>query len=138
MGFNPRKEFGTDSDLEVNGVWQDIGDGARVRVARWNNPAHKKVLERLRKKFRHFQMAGRDIPDEEAEKITVESMVEAILLDWDGFVDDDGKELKYSRNAAFSMLEIKDFRDLVAGLSLAAEIFRKKEVEEIAKNSVKG
>lgn len=138
-GFNPRKEFATDKSAEIEGTWMSIGDGAEVKVARWNNPSHKKVLERLRKPYRSMLMAGRDIPDDKAEEIAIESMVEAILLDWKGFSDDDGKELKYSKEAAKLLLtELKDFRDMVSGLSIASETFRKQEVEEIAKNSVKG
>lgn len=136
MAFSPKKQFGTDKNLEVEGVWVPLGDGAKVKVARWNNPTHKALIEKLRRPFRSLMMSGRELPDDKAEQITIESMVEAILLDWEGFVDENDNPLPFSKAASKQLLtEVKDFRDLISGLSVSGETFRKQEVEDIAKNS---
>lgn len=131
-----RKQYETDPVAEEEGVWVDIGEGAEVKVARLNNPRHKKALERLRKPYRNILRAGRDLPDEVSDKIAIQGMAEAILLDWRGIEHNDGSEIAYSQEKAKEILtELKDFRDTVAFLAMEAETFRKEALENAAKNS---
>ena len=129
-----RKTFATDRQAEQDGVWVALGEGARVKVARFNNPRHRAVLDRLRRPYRSLLMAGRDLPDDVAEQMTVEAAVEALLLDWDG-IDDNGAPLPFSKDNARRLLtELPDFRDAVAFLSMQAETFRREALEQAAKN----
>jgi hypothetical protein len=126
MAFNPRALYATDPQLELDGTAIDLGDGATVRIARFNNARHRAALDRLRKPYRSFTLAGRDIPDDIAERIAIDAMVEAILLGWDGFIGDDGQALPFSPEAARRLLtEVKDFRDQIAFLAMQAETFRR-------------
>jgi len=62
-------------------------------------------------------------------------MARAILLDWEG-VEEDGKSLPYSvKNAERLLLELKDFRDFIHGISTTMEIYKMQEEEETEKNS---
>lgn len=125
----------TDLTREVEGVWVPLDENASVLVARFNNKKHAAAIERLRAPYRAQISTGRGISDEVSNKIALESMLEAILLDWKGILGDDGKELPFTKENARVALEIKDFRDIIAGIALQREIFRKAEVEEAVKNS---
>lgn len=132
------KQFETDTVAEVEGVWVDLGDGGSVKVARLNNPNHKKALDHLRKPYKNMLRTGRGLPDDVAEKISSQAMAEAILLDWKGLKGRDGKEVAYSPEKALELLmdpALKDFRDNVAYLAMEQETFRKEALETAAKNS---
>ncbi|TAD87678.1 MAG: hypothetical protein EAZ99_16580 [Alphaproteobacteria bacterium] len=129
-----RKAFATDRTAEQEGVWVALGDGARVKVARFNNPRHRSVLDRLRRPYRSLLMAGRDLPEDVAEAMAVEATAEALLLDWDG-ITENGQPLAYGRETARRLLaELPDFRDAVAYLAMQAETFRREALETAEKN----
>lgn len=128
-----RKAFGTREDLENEGVWVDIGDGARIKVARAGNRAHSEVIRRLRRQYQATRRGGK-AADEMLERLSVEAMAEAILLDWQGFKED-GQAVAYSpENAQRMLTAYKDFRELVAGLSTDMALFQEEEEASAAKN----
>ena len=116
MGLNLRKQFGTDTSRENDGVWVELGDGARILVARYGNAKQKKLGRRLARPHRH-QL--RDIDTSEAAARTVEDLekqtvAHCVLLDWEGILmpDDKGveKPLDYSPDVALKLFkDIDDF-----------------------------
>lgn len=127
--------FRTDENLEVEGVWVDIGDGGKVKVARLGNPNHRKVSQALGRPHQAQIRANRLRP-EVAEKLGIQATAQAILLDWEGITDDDGKPVPYSQGKALDLLtEFKDFRDLVLEIAGEMETFREQEIEESVGNS---
>ena len=136
MTFNPYKEFETDRSAETEGAWVDLGDGAKVLVARFNNPAHEKAIRRLQKPYKSILNSGRQLPKDVADDITVKSMVEAILLGWEGMTDRDGAVLPYTQANADKLLrDLPDFRNTVASLALTAETFRLEALQDAEGNS---
>tara|TARA_R100000234_G_scaffold927_1_gene769 strand:- start:2383 stop:2820 length:438 start_codon:yes stop_codon:yes gene_type:complete len=132
MNFKAR--YQTDKDAESEGVWEDIGEGFRVKVARSNNPHHQRVAENLMRPYRR-QIANGSLSNDKMTEITVKAMSEALLLDWEGLEIDD-KPVPYSREMAHKLLtEYKDFREEVAELAQSIELFRSSEIEEAEKNS---
>lgn len=135
MPLDIRKRFGTDAKREIEGTTVDLGEGASVTVARWNNARHRAALDRLRRPYRSLLLAGRELPEDVSEAIGIEAMAETILLDWQGFIDESGQPLAHSREAAQALLtEVKDFRDQIAFLALQAENFRVDALEQAEKN----
>jgi len=129
-----KKLFMTDENRETSGVWQDVGDGIRLKVARFNNTNHKRIMEGLMKPYQH-QMRRGTLAEDVAEKLLVQGMAKAILIDWEG-LEEDGKPVKYShKNAERLMLEVKDFRDLVHNISQTMDIYKMQEDAETEKNS---
>lgn len=129
-----RKAFGTRADLENEGVWIDIGDGARIKVARAGNRAHAEVIRRLRRQYQATRRGGK-AADDMLERLSVEAMAEAVLLDWQG-VEEGGAAVPYSLESAQRMLtDYKDFRDMVAGFSTDMALFQEEEEAAAAKNS---
>ena len=47
-----KKEYGTSKKLELEGVWLEVGEEAKVRVARANNKPYLNEIENLSKPFR--------------------------------------------------------------------------------------
>ena len=91
------KRYKTDKDAESEGVWEDCGEGLRVKVARANNPHHQRVIENMMRPYRR-QISNGSLSNEKMTEITVKAMAECLLIDWEG-VEIDGKNVPYSRRA---------------------------------------
>lgn len=128
------EKFQTDASAEENGVWIDIGDGADVLIARFGNPRHEALMEKLRKPYRNILRTGGDIPADKRDRIAIQGMAETILLGWRGIEGPDGP-IPYSVDNAVQLLtELKDFRNTVSYLALEQETFRKQALEDAAGN----
>jgi len=133
MGFDIKKEYSTDEKKETDGVWETIGDGCKVRVARANNSNYNKWFTRLTKPFKQ-QLRRDTMPEKKSEEILIKLMAKTILLDWEG-MHEDGVELEYTEENAIHLLtEYKDFRQQIDDLSKSIELFREEEDEEAEKN----
>lgn len=124
----------TDPKAELDGVWVDypLNPDIKLKIARFMNAHHEKTLKRLRKPYTTYNKSP---SDEQERKIFIESIAEAILLDWKG-IEEDGKQIKYSKDEAvriMSMDEARDFRDFIASVSAEMETFRKERVAESGK-----
>jgi len=126
--------FGTDTDLESEGKWFDIGDNASIKVARFGNERHKKTLLKLREPYKALLLRGGQIPDDVNDGIVTESMANTILVDWKGMYDQDNNEIPFSVEAASQAFSLyKDFLELVSNLSLNAANYRVTAQEDIVK-----
>ncbi len=135
MAMNLRRRFATNAQAELEGAWVDLGEGAAIRVARYNNPRHKALRDRLLRPYRGLLLAGRDLPEDVEERVAIDCLAETILSDWRGVTDEKGDPLPYDRETARDLLSsLRDFRETVAWHALQAETFRIAEVEAIAKN----
>ena len=133
MSFDIKKEFLTDEKKEIEGVWESIGEGCNIKVARANNPNYNKWFTRLTKPVRR-QLRNETLPEKKSEQILIKLMAKTILLDWEGMYEG-GVELEYSEENAIRLLtEYKDFRQQVDDLSKSIELFRAEEDEEAEKN----
>ena len=122
-------KFQTDGTKEVDGVWVDIGDGARVLVARIGNPKYRDYYQRATKPYRR-QIRTDTLAQDIAEKLYTQALAETILLGWEGLLDSDSKEIRWSRAKALEVLtDYKDFRDLVAEIAQEQDQYRTEEVE---------
>lgn len=128
-----KKMFGTDKTAEVEGVWQDIGDGVELLIARIGNPEYQKEFQRISKPHRRAIRRGH-LSDSVAEKLLIKAMAKCILLDWKG-LQEDGKDLPYSYDNAVRILtEYRDLRDYVSDIANEIETFKLEEDEEAEKN----
>ena len=129
--------FKTNLDAEREGVWEDIGGGAALLVARAGNPEHEETIARLERKMRPQSMAAdAELPIPLRQEIAIQAMVANILLGWRGLLDDDGKEIPYSREKAEELLRgARDFRQLVANLSMERRRFQNELTADTVGNS---
>lgn len=122
-------EFGTDKARETDGVWRDVGDGARLLIARANNPEYTAELRRLLKP--HTVAVRREtIKADVLDPILTRALAVGVLKGWEG-VSIGGKALKYSEeNALKVMTDYPDFRALVVELSEQREAYLAEVIEE--------
>lgn len=126
--------FKTDAKAELEGVWVDIGEGGRLKIARAGNANYNQAYRDKSKPHWTAIRAGA-LPLDELLKITVACMAEFILRGWDGIEDDAGNAVPYTVETATDyLLTVRDFRELVTNLSEQQSLFRAVAVEDATKN----
>lgn len=119
--------FATDLDLEENGVWVDIGDGGKLKVARMGNPRYRECVSRISRPHR-TQIRNKTIAEDFSDELLLKAMAETILVGWEGIEDDKGKAIKYSVENSFNLMnDLRDFRNLVVELATEQAAFRREE-----------
>ena len=128
-----KQMFGVNKNLEISGVWQDIGDGVSVKVARTGNSEYQKVFEKISKPHKRAIRRG-TLNNDVAEKLLIKVMAKTILLDWKG-LEEDGMEVPFSDEAALRILtDYKDLRDYISDISNDIEVFKQEDDEDAEKN----
>ena len=100
MRINPETDYA--------GVWFDYDEaipGVRIRVCRWNNSKFREELIRVWA-LRFPGKSADEISTEDDLEITKEAAALTILTDWEGIIDEQGKEIPYSSGRALEF-----FRD---------------------------
>lgn len=125
--------YATDAKKEIEGVWKDLPGDAKVLVARAGNRAYAKALEVEVKQHKH-ELDKKDAnADKVAEEMLISVMASTVLLGWSG-ISFKGKKLPYSVDNAKTLLQVKDFRQLIANLADDIDNFKAEAEEEAAKN----
>ena len=77
--------WGTDAVMETAGVWIDYGSSGKFLIARSGgaNTKFAKVLEAKMRPYRR-QMDQGKLENEVANKVLLETFIEACLLGWEG------------------------------------------------------
>ena len=128
-----KKLFGTDSTKEQEGVWYDIAEGLRMKIARIGNPLYQKRFQALIKPYRRSVRRG-TLSDDVAEKLLVQCLSETIVLDWEG-VEDEGMEIPYSKDAAVALLtKYPELRNYINDIANELEGFQEELNEEAEEN----
>lgn len=117
------KRFGTDKQAEVEGVWIDMGDTSRVRLARVGNPRYEDLRRRLRAPY----AAGgfRSIPDDVQLQIYRRLLAETVIIDWEGFELDSEPFPFTAENALRLITDFVDFGNFVSQAAESMETFRR-------------
>lgn len=137
MGFNP-KSLKTDSKKEVDGVWVPFFEGSRVRVARMGNPRYQQYLWKLGKPVRG-RLRRDNVPVSEVNDMQSRAAARYILLDWEGFVEDDGAtEIPYTNEKSLEYMRMPDFSEAIYEIANDLELFKEDEDEAVVKNSLSG
>lgn len=125
--------FGTDKAKEKDGVWQDMGDGLKMRIARIGNPKYQKRFEALSKPHRRALRRG-TLSNEIAEKLLIQCMSETIVLDWEG-IEENGEEIQFSvENAIRILTDYPELRKYVEDIANEMEGYKADDDEEAIDN----
>lgn len=128
------KRFATDAVLVEEGAWFDIGDGARLRIARAGNRRFREQL-RVLADGRERRMARGLLSEDEALDIYVAALARAVLVDWEGMTEH-GEALAYAPEKAEALLrEMPALRNLVEDCAGDIEAFRPQQSGEPAEGS---
>jgi hypothetical protein len=132
--------FGTDLELEKEGVWVELLKDVLVKVRPLGNDRYLRLVEKLKSKHSAAYRSG-TIDPEIDRNIQIRAVAKEVLVDWKGVEDPDtGEELPYSYDNAKRLLSdkrIKRFGIRVIEASAEQETFRQYEEEETEKNSGK-
>lgn len=139
-------DFGTDADLERNGVLIQYGDTTRIRLARagGSNKKFKKIMESLSKPYRR-QIATDTMSTDKQMELLGEAMACAAVLSWETLVDGewvDGIErsdgdgvLPFTKeNIMQAFQDLPDLLTQLADDSGKAAIYQSLELDTDAKN----
>lgn len=125
--------FKTDEKKEIEGEVVQLSNGWFVKVARWLNPEHAKLMNSLRRP--HLMSNGRpksSLTDEVAVDIMAEASAKTILLGWKEKAEDD---LEYDFETAKEYFQIKDLAAEIIDISQDRANFLAEAKAKAAKNS---
>ena len=130
------REFKTDPTLEEEGKEIVVDETTTIKIARYNNPAMRKMQERISEPYQKVVGRGK-ISDKTAGVILARCMAKHILKGWTGLFLD-GEEIPYSEEKALELLTdptLNDFKEQVLFESQKMENYREERLEEDLKNS---
>jgi hypothetical protein len=128
-----KKLFGTNQRAEEAGVWVDMGQGARVKVARDTSQSYRRRLQEVIRPYRGAITAGA-MEDRAAHVLFAKAAAGTLLLDWEG-IEVDGKPLPFSVEAAEQvMAELPDFYRTIESFAKDAALFREQREAAEQKN----
>lgn len=145
-----KNKFKTDTTAANEGVWFDYEDapnedgtvpGFKLARKTGQNKAYGKAMREFTKE--HTTDEGivdmSSLPEAEAEAVELGIFTEALLLDWRNFQpDEDGKEVKYSKEEAKRIFGDPDWSDLYKDLAVKcgkSSAYKAKQRKAEAKNS---
>jgi len=132
----------TDPAKVAAGIW--IGDipgmeGVRLRVRPQGNPDYRALYQQLVSTVPRAKKRGGLIVDQAAKaQIEGRCLAETVLLDWDGFEDENGSPLVYSAELAKQVLldpDMQNVRDAVNWAAGEAEEMARVDLDDDAGNS---
>lgn len=141
MAFDIFDAYATDENLENNGTLFPLGKDSKILVARAGNRKYQRALTKAVDKRRvELDVADGENPSDEAiiaadavsSQIMTEVLAGTILLGWEN-MSFKGVDIPYSFENAKKMLAIKDFREMVSGLSTKVEAYKLKREADAGK-----
>ena len=128
--------YGTDKELEKNGVWIEYPGGEMFKVARigTNESAYGKLLRQKTKHLRR-KIETDTLDVDVLSKIMMDVFVQTSLLDWKNVNGSDGKAIDFNReNALELMRRLPDLFDDLHTQAQSLSTFQKEAVEKDSKN----
>lgn len=134
MVFDLRANYATDKVKELEGVWEEVEDGAELLIARIGNDNYQREYNSIPRAVRK-QIEDRSINSDRAVKYMARILASTILLDWKG-IGEVGKVVKYSRKVAEEyLIKYPGFMDLVLECGNEQRRFSDLSMENDVKNS---
>ncbi len=128
------KNFSSNEEKEVEGVWEDFGDGAGLLIASSHNKKFQKLFRKVPAGIRE-QMNNGTLSDDIARSIMAGIFAKSLLLGWRK-ISDGGKELAYSEEVAKEQLiKYKRLANFVWERAEDQSRFQDEETEQEIKNS---
>lgn len=127
------KRFEIDLEAQEQGLWEDFGDGIRVRIRRWRSKASADIRRQLEAPYLE-KIRARTLTDDEATEITLKH-VARLITDWEGIENRAGETIEYSPEAAEIILrDLPEFRDEIVAVALDRENYKADRLKESEKN----
>ena len=144
--------FATDKNAEEDGVWVELTPTIKLKIRAYGAKVVTDLRDKLMKPYTLLQRSGQKIPDATSERISLEVIAGAVIVDWtmpgapqtdaDGnpVLDADGNPvvtmLPYTPAAAYDTLKrLPRMANFVIGISTDAQFYKNEVTEDGAKNS---
>lgn len=128
-------EFAIDKNLSEEGIWVDISDDARIKVASVKTDRYKRRLAELSAPYRHMITTRTEAAQKKISEITARAIADVIIINWEGIQNNDGEEIPYSRDTAYKLLkDYPAFADMVYAIASDDAVFKPSVIEEDKKN----
>ena len=127
------EDFMTDEALEVEGVWRPFGNGARIKLARWENANHERLTRKKAMAEKEVLQGEDDLSAETVKRINIEVMAHTIIMGWEG-IKLKGETLPFSIPNALMLLQNKTFREKIKGMCDNIDNYKAKVVEDGVKS----
>ncbi len=105
----------TDERAEEEGVWHDLGEGAKVKTARINNPEYQKLFSSIDKGKQEMAERGQ-LTEESANELFAYLTGRGLIRDWEN-IELDGEKLSPTPENFEKVCKIKDFRSIIRNLA---------------------
>jgi hypothetical protein len=132
---------GTDEDAAENGKWikgEDLwprGAGIELKIRRMTSKKALKTRAELLTKYAKFQNKKGQFPEEIDHRMLCELLAQAVIVDWKGIPDKDGKLIPFTRESAFHLVDkLPDFRAQIVQAAMDMDQFRADDLEQVEGN----
>jgi len=113
MKINLDKSFKTDRKMEIEGIWFEISEGVRFKIARFGGSNSVEVKKAMAKFHKPYAKAIEKslISDEKERSIYCKSFVHSCVIDWEG-IEIDGEIAPFSKEKAVEVFcQLPDLLD---------------------------
>lgn len=130
------EKFASDSALAVEGIWEDIDEGLKLRVARMNNPRYREYLRKLsRTKVRVGRRMQGGMGIDDMLEMQKKAVAKHILIDWEGLEDANGESIQHSEEKALELFESHpDLYELIIEIANDVDLFREDQRKDAEEN----
>ena len=120
-----------DLDIATNGKWFKFDDNISFKIAKFQNPKHKRRLQAQQQAVDRYEERGDFV---RRDRINAEILAETILLGWKG-VEYEGKVVEYDQAKGAEMILDQSLGDNLLFISDCAS--NKVAFEEVEEKTVK-
>ena len=113
-------------DLAEDGKWFEFTDDISFKIARDNNPKHKRALQAKFKQIQKWQEKG---DFRKIEHLTNEIIVRYLLKDWKGIKEEGGKMLPFSEDTALTIVSDPQYESIKEFIQDSSRDYMEFEVE---------
>ena len=120
--------------VDTDGVWTRYpGTDAEFLIARAGNSRFLSAVDKYERPFRKQRNRG-TISSEREIEIQCRAMADGILMGWKGLKTEDGDDLEYTADNAYSVLRFNsDVREFVSDYATDQANYRQEDLDETAK-----
>lgn len=134
--MNLYNRYETSKEAEENGIDLIFGDGIRITVRRIHS-GNKKFANRAKifnKKYGR-QLENGNLSDDIQRQFIAETYAKAVVVDWKGVTDKEGKKLEFNeKNCIKILVDLPDLMEEIADYASSFENFRQANLDENVKN----
>ena len=129
-----RKEFAVDKTAVEEGKWFPLGEKAKIKMRSYSSDVVQAYRRRALAPYAVFSDNNRSLPEGVEDQVSKDTLIDVIILDWEGLTDD-GEPMPYSKeNAIMLMEEAEGFMALLVQILVGSDSFKAESLKVEEKN----